>query len=299
MVLQYKEQKLGEGIMKQKQTVKLELGKVCVEINCPDQEILGKMRADYSSFLVSRKPDFRINFSLREKLLPLEIKQLLIHSRSYMYGNRFVTKPDLLECRINWAKAILWVNAEKELFAPSVEYKLMNQLMRGIYSGIYAKLRHAKPDAYLVHGCGIMDGERSYLFTGPAGSGKTTIAKLADGRKVLNDEAVLIGRKNGGVHLAGTPFDGGISEKCNASGYLSAILFLKHDTQVRLRKLREVETYHKLLSQTFDTTPLFEASDSGSLQERADLSVEVATKVPAYELGFRPDTSFWQIIHSI
>ena len=295
----YKERKLGEGTMKRRQAVKIEFGKVCIEINCPDQIILGKMCIDYRPFMVSHKPDFRINFSLREKLPPLEIKQLLTNSRSYMYGNRWVTKPDLLECRISWAKATLWVNAEKALFAPIVEYKLMNSLMRGIYSGIYAKLRHTKPDAYLVHGCGIMDGEQCYLFTGPAGSGKTTIAKLADGRKVLNDEAVLIGRKNGEFSLAGTPFDGEISEKCNTLGYLSAILFLKHDTSVWLRKLSEVETYHKLLSQTFDTTPLFEASDIDSLQERADLSVEVATKVPSYELGFRPDTSFWQIIRSI
>jgi hypothetical protein len=285
--------------MNQGQIVKIELGSICIEIQCHDQEFMEKMLVNYRPFLVSRQPDFRIKLRLDNKLTAPEVKEILMNSTSYLDGNRFITKPELLECRIEWAEATLHVDTERELFAPSVEYKLMNLLLRGVYPGIYSKLRHTRPDAYLVHGCGIVDGEKCYLFTGPSGSGKTTLARLAEGRKVLNDEAVLMGRNKEGFYLAGTPFDGGIPHKCNASGHLSSIFFLKHNTRVSLRKLSRVETYYKLLTQILDTSPLLEADGTDSLQERADLSAKVATEVSSYELGFRPDTSFWQVVETI
>ncbi len=285
--------------MNQGQTMKIELGAICIEIQCQDQEFREKMLTNYRPFLGSRAPDFRIKLNLRNKLTAPEIKQLLMNSRSYLDGNRIFTKPELLEFRIDWTEATLRVDTERELFAPIVEYKLMNSLMRGIYSGIYTKLRNTAPDAYLVHGCGIADGEQCYLFTGPSGSGKTTVARLANGRKVLNDEAVLIGRNKEGFYLSGTPFEGGTLNKYNTSSHLLAIFFLRHDTRVSLRKLSKVETYTRLLYQIFDTSPLFELPGNDSLQERADLSAEMATKVPSYELGFRPDSSFWQAIESI
>ncbi len=285
--------------MYQEETVQIEFGTVCIELHCQDQEFMEKVRLNYRPFLALCPPDFRIRFNLRNSRTAAEIKQLLTNSRSYVDGDRFVTEAELLECRISWAEATVWVDTEKELFDPSVEYKLMNALLRGIYSGIHKKVWNRTPGADLVHGCGIMDGERCYLFTGPSGSGKTTIAVLSDGRKVLNDEAVLVGRDNEKFYLSGTPFDGSASHRCNASGYLSAILFLRHDTKASLRKLSKVETYQRFLIQVFDTSPLLEAPGIDSLQARAELSAEVASEVPSYELGFRPDTSFWPLVEHI
>ncbi len=285
--------------MHREETFRIGFGSVCIEIHCRDQEFLEKWRANYRPFLVSRQPDFRINFKLRNKLTAPEVKHLLANSWSYLEGNRFFTKPELMEQRIDWAGGTLWVDTERELLAPEVDYKLMNVLIRGIYSGIYAKLRKTTPDAHIVHGCGIIDGKRCYLFTGPSGSGKSTVAKLAERRKILNDEAILIGRNKEGFYLTGTPIDGEILNKCNTSAHLSAILFLRHDTRVSLRKLGRVETYLKLITQVFDTSPLLEIAGADSLKERAELSAEVANGVLSYELGFRPDSSFWQVVENI
>ena len=233
---------------RREETVRIGFGSICIEIHCSDKEFLRKLCVNYRPFQVSHQPDFRIKLNLRNKLTIPEIKQLLAKARSYVEGNRFITKPELLEHYIDWEAATLWVNTERELFSPDLDYRFMNSWIRGIYSGIYAKLRNTTPDAYLVHGCGIIDGKRCYLFTGPSGSGKTTIAKLAEEREVLNDEAVLIGRNKEGFYISGTPFDGEISNRCNASAHLSAILFLRHDKRVSLRKLGKVETYKRLLT---------------------------------------------------
>lgn len=276
--------------------VRISLGNTCVEISSNDRDFVDKARMDYQPFLVPRQPDFWIKFNLRDRMKADEVKNLLRSSRSYLEGSHFFTKPELLECRINWEEASLQVATEKELFNAKVEFKLMNLLMRGIYAGIFKRVRKILPNAYIIHGCGIVDKQRCLLFTGPPGAGKTTIARLAGDRKVLNDEAVLIGRNESGFHLSGTPFDGDVPGRCGAVAHLSAIYFLKHNVEVSLQPLTKTDAYSRLLPQIFDTSPLFEMPGSESRSEITDLCAAVAAQVPSYELSFRPDSSFWEVI---
>lgn len=275
------------------------LGNTCIGIECNDREFMEKTRNDYQPFLTPQRTDISIRFNLKERLTVAEIRRLLYDLRAYNEGERYFTVPELIECRINWPEGVLEIETDKNLFDPEVEYKLMNVLLRGLYSGIFRRLRKMPFDSYLVHGCGVVDGERCYLFTGPSGSGKTTVGSLAGSRTILNDETVLIGRNHDGFNLAGTPFDGGLTERSNAGYHLTKIFFLKHASEVTLKKLSEVDTYKRLLLQVFDTSPLFETPDNATFSEQAELCSEIAAGVPAYELGFLPDTSFWHHIDKI
>jgi hypothetical protein len=277
----------------------IRLGKTSIEIRCQDHGFMDKACADYYPFMVSNQPDFTIELNLRNLMAVSEVRELLINSRSYFEGNHYFTKPELIEGFIDWEKATVCINTEKNLFAHEAEYKLMNVLLRGIYWGLYKKVWNTSPDAYLVHGCGIIERELGYLFTGPSGSGKTTLASLADGRLVLNDETVLIGKNGKGFYLSGTPFDGGVSNRCSDAVHLSAIFFLKKATEVSLRRMSKVEAYQKFLAQILNTSPLFEIAELSSLSGPADLSSEVASQVTFYELGFRPDNSFWEVLRNI
>jgi hypothetical protein len=258
-----------------------------------------KLVLDYKSFLVSDIPDLCVNLNIRDRLRVSEIKYLLPYLRACQEGDRYYTDPELIECRIKWGKATLEVTTERNIFAPEVEYKLFNILLHGLYSGIFRKLRKTAFDNFLLHGCGVVDNDRCFLFTGPSGSGKTTVASLAGDRMILNDEAVLIGRNDEGFCLSGTPFDGGVQERNNLQHHLSTIFFLKHGREVKLRKLSQVETYKRLLTQVFDTSPLFELPDRNSFTEQAGICSEVVSKVPSYELAFLPDSSFWRHIETI
>ena len=275
------------------------LGNTCIGIRCEDREFMEKLTADYEPFLVSVRPDLSIHFNLRNKLSVSDIRHIIEHSKVHSEGDRFYTEMEMIDCRMKWSEATLEVETEKNIFNAEVNYRFMNLMLRGLYSGIFRKMRKTKFDDYLVHGCGVANGERCYLFTGPSGSGKTTVASLAGGREILNDETVLIGRNDHGFRLSGTPFDGGLHERNNSKYHLSAIFFLKHDRQVTIRKLNEVDTYKRLLTQVFDTSPLFESPDNDSFSEQAELCSRVASGVPAYELGFLPDSSFWPYIESI
>ncbi len=279
--------------------LKIALGDLCIELNCSDLEFMADMRIKYAPFTSSRLPDFVIILSLTNRFHVSEIKDLLHTSRSYIDGNRYYARPALFDCLIDWEKANLHITVEKELFSPEADYKLMNILLRGIYAGVYRRIKKTSPEAYLVHGCGIASGESCYLFTGPSGSGKTTVASLADGRKILNDEAVLIKKNREGFYLSGTPIDGGVSSKCGDTAHLTSIFFLKQDTDVSLRRLTKVEIYKRFFTEMFDTSPLFESTGLKYLSEQVDFTMEVTARVPSYELAFRPDTSFWQAIRTI
>jgi hypothetical protein len=288
-----------DGAGSRGEKVTIELGDICLGIHCEDRDFMGKMLNDYRPFLVRRGPDFRIFLKLSDRLSDAEIKGMLNNIKTLDHHDGLFNKPGLLEIEVDWTQAVVRVNAEKGLLAPTVGYKLFNHLMCGIYAGVYAYLKNTLPAAYLLHGCGIVDRERSYLFTGPSGAGKTTIARLAQGRKILNDEAVLVGKNENGIRISGTPLEGGQAEKCNESAELSAIFFLKHAKQASLQRLSKVDTYLRLLSQIFSTSPLFEVSGDTCLRKRSKLSAEMATVVPAFELSFRPDSSFWQVVEAI
>lgn len=275
------------------------LGNTRIGMRCRDDEFMDKLSIDYGPFLVSGSPDINIEFNISDNYTAPEIKDLMTDLRAYRKGEYYYTEPELIACRLRWRDACLEIKTQKHLFDPEVDYRFLNTLLRGLYSGIYRKLRKTDFDDYLVHGCGVADGNRCYLFTGPSDSGKTTVASLAGGREILNDEAVLLGRNNGGFRLSGTPFDGGLARRNNERYHLSHVFFLKHARRVSIRKLSEIEAYKRLLLQVFDTSPLFELPDNDTFSEQAELCSEVASTVPSYELGFLPDASFWQPIENI
>ena len=288
-----------DNMIDKKNMVTIGLGDTSIGITSPDEDFVEKMRSDYQHFTISRKPEFCIEINLNDRLSTDEIRDRLLITRPNHEGNRYYTTPYLVDCSIDWDSGTLQIDTEKGIFDPAVDYKLMNQVLRGVYSGIYKKIRQSPIDTYLVHGCGIVSGSKSYLFTGMSGSGKTTVARLANGRKVLNDEAVTICHNSLGFRIDGSPLDGDFQDRNSEGGHLSAIFFLEHAKEVSVQKLKESDAYVRFLLQVFHTAPLFEKHDDESLSERADLSAAIATSVPAYRLGFRPDQSFWKAVENV
>lgn len=82
--------------------------------------------------------------------------------------------------------------------------------------------------ACFVHACAVQRDRGGHLFFGPTGSGKSTVAGLADGG-VLADELVIVQRRDGagptGFMLHGTPFWNGR----NASAKLAGLYALSRD----------------------------------------------------------------------
>ena len=275
------------------------LGRTCIGIRCQDQAFLAESLHRYGAFLTPQEPEFWIELDLRQERTVAEVRGLLPQMRMRVDGEGFATEPELLRGTVDWPAGVLRVQAERALFSLANEYRLMNALLRGLYYGIYKRKKGIKPDAYLVHGCGVLGDGRGYLFTGPSGAGKTTVARMARGRRVLNDEVVLAGDGEGRFYVAGTPFDGGIVERCNLVADLHVVLLLRHGPEVSVRKLGGAEAYKKLLAQTIEAMPLLDTGWLTSLRERADFCAALAGAVPCYELTFRLDDTFWPVVKAL
>lgn len=137
----------------------------------------------------------------------------------------------------------------------------------------------------LLHGCGVMDGNRGFLFCGRSGAGKSTMAALwAETGVVLNDDRTIIKLHQGAFFIYGTPWHGGFEQVSNAGVPLSALLFLSHADRNWISPLPPASVRRRLLACSW--LPLW---DKDGMDRTLSLLSKIARGVPSYALGFRPD----------
>jgi hypothetical protein len=283
--------------------LKLNLGDTTIGLRCWDQDFAHMLHIWCGVFRATSKPAFWLEIELREGRTPAEIQPLMSQARPKVNGNRFYTLPPLWEGEISWAERWLKFRAEKALFHEEIQPRFLNVLLSSIYNTVCEYQKGSARKAYLFHGCGVVASGKGYLFTGPSGAGKTTVAKLAGTRTVLNDEAVLLCDEGGEFWLSGTPLLGGVNRRANGWHRLQAVLMLAHSQKVRLRRLSRGEAYQRFLTQLFDTAPLFppwaDREGVSFLRARADLAASAVRNVRMYELHFEPAGSFWSPVERL
>ncbi len=106
----------------------------------------------------------------------------------------------------------------------------------------------------LFHGAGLVEKERGYLFIGPSGAGKTTLAGLAGRETAIGDEAIALRMVDNHYTIYPTPFGArdvrgllpeGLPEK---KAKLSHVYVLKQDRKDYTKRLGFNDAYHALLS---------------------------------------------------
>lgn len=283
--------------------LKISIGDVTIGLRCRDEEFARALCTWCGAFRVAREPDFWLEIELREGRPVAEIQQIMPEVHLEVNGGRFCTCPPLWEGEISRAERWLKFRTERELFHPAIQPRFLNVLLSSIYNTICEYQRRSEREAFLFHGCGVVAREKGYLFTGPSGAGKTTVAKLAGRRTVLNDEVVLLRNGEGEFWLSGTPLLGRLNKKANGWHRLRAVLMLAHGEEVRLRSLSRGEAYQQFLVQLFGTAPLLPpwVAREGLLflEARADFSASAVRAVPMYELHFKPDDSFWPLVEQL
>jgi len=158
---------------------------------------------------------------------------------------------------------------------------------------IFYSLILADEGGLLLHASSTSDRGRANVFFGPSGSGKTTVARLSQDRTVLTDELAIIKPWDGKYQVYGTPFWGEFTPgRSNAQAELNGLYSLKKDQRnsiVPLDKIRAVMDLYRCV--------LFFSDDSQLLSRILDTCCAVVDKVPIYELHFRQDPSFWEVLN--
>jgi len=278
------------------------------------------LRTWCGKFQSTGEPDFWIEIELEQGRTVAELQRVMPQLRLSARDGYFRSHPSLLEGEVSWAERRLRFRAERALFHPEIQPRFLNVLFSSIYNTVCESRNGDGREAFLFHGCGVSARGRGYLFTGPSGAGKTTVAMLAAERAVLNDEAVLLKMQDGEVWMGGTPLLGGINRRMATWVPLQTILVLQHGQDVELRPLGNGEAYSRFLSQLFAPTPMIEVRpplnsprEQGGvapalpvigtrkrfLEQQADFAAAVINRVRAYELHFRPDGSFWPYVEAL
>ncbi len=163
----------------------------------------------------------------------------------------------------------------KDVFARILQYPLLPIIMV-YFLGAKAGL--------MVHGCGIESGGKGYLFAGKCGEGKSTMARLWKNKGlVLNDERVVVRRRQGRFWVYGTPWAGEYGSPSPAGAPLEAIFFLSHGNGHQLERSEKAEAAALLLARSFP--PLW---DGQELHSCLRLMSDLVGEVPCYQLSFAP-----------
>jgi hypothetical protein len=149
----------------------------------------------------------------------------------------------------------------------------------------------------MLHASGVAQNHRAWVFCGPSEAGKTTIARLAGERLVLNDETVAIVKRGRGYVACATPFfgEGGpVMASVQAQAPLKGMFFLRKAKRFAHQRLTASQAVERAFPQVFlpkrDHTVV-----AGILKTLADF----AERVPCYDLFFQPHPDLWEYLDEI
>jgi len=153
----------------------------------------------------------------------------------------------------------------------------------------------------MIHGAGIKKrkGRGGYLFLGTSGTGKSTVAALSSGDMVLSDDATVIQVAGGVCHIHATPFRQVGSEQSSSKRLylqqekLNKILFLHQSATTFIQSREQRNAFTELLKEHLHC---FEVMGEPLKRQAFYLCRAVCEMTPAYELFFRKDPSFWELV---
>lgn len=140
-----------------------------------------------------------------------------------------------------------------------------------------------------VHGCGLVDEGKAYLFLGHSGAGKSTTARMWQSLRkaeILSDDRVILRMHEGELWMYGTPWHGEAAYALPVRAKLDRIFILRHAAENRISELSPALAAGELFARSF---PPFH-SESG-LERTVAFLHNVVERVPCYDFAFVPDES--------
>ncbi|MFC1886902.1 hypothetical protein ACFLZM_07585 [Thermodesulfobacteriota bacterium] len=140
-------------------------------------------------------------------------------------------------------------------------------------------------NGFLLHSAGVVCGDDAYIFSGPGGIGKSTIAALSNEFKVLADDFVCIRKIEDSFYAYSTPWYGGKGQE----GYeIKRLFFLFRDEKTQIIDLKPAQTVNALMTNMYYNT--IDEKILGKLMSVLCLFVE---SVPGYWLSFSLKDDLW------
>ncbi len=158
--------------------------------------------------------------------------------------------------------------------------------LKGIIEYLLRKSFHyVYPNSILLHAAALNFEKRAYLFLGPSGAGKTTFVSHFPLRNIINDERILLQKRDKKFYAKGINFWGRFRTPQIGFIEVAAIFFVFHGKSNRIIKMKKNKALALLLANS--VMPIFEEDMKVSLE----LIETILNLIPTYYLYFipRPD----------
>jgi len=272
---------------------KLQIGEFCCSLRFTDSNYATSVRNYFDGFLSEEDHDLLIDVEVVMHDKWIDIPSSLILSKTVI-GNKFDLSSGLLRGSLDLANNRAKIEIKKVIFRNARIFE--HFLYQVYYTLLKKRYPDNKPNNFLVHASAVSRNGKGLVFTGPSGSGKTTIANLSSDYTVLNDEVVIIGKKNGLLQVTSTPFNAEFKNKKNISVPLKAIFFIRHGKVNCIKKLSAGGFTKDMFPEVIVPIPLLSTDKAHALGEMVDFCAWVAGEIPCYELHFIPNKSVWKCI---
>jgi hypothetical protein len=236
------------------------------------------IRDRYQGFLASGPADWRIEIDCRPEQLPYSSAAVVRRDGA---PTRFAAN------RRDFAGTVDLGRRRADVVVAEPDDVALNSFLRILYSLALVEAR-----GLVVHAAGLIRNGRAYLFCGPSGSGKTTISRLSNDATLLSDELSIVRIVDRGALCFGTPFRGELGLAGSDRGEaLAGIYFLRHGPRHATAPIKPSEALRRLLPNV-----LFFVKDGAVTATVFEIASTLVESVPCFELSFRPDPAFWEVI---
>jgi hypothetical protein len=163
---------------------------------------------------------------------------------------------------------------------------------------LYLAYRVFAGGGLVLHSSAALAADEAYVFVGRSGAGKSTAARLSleAGRDVLSDDLNALLPHGGTFLVRALPFTGDLepNQARNGAFPVARLCRLEQAPNHETRPLSRAQVASLLVA----CAPFMNADPlhADGLLERAG---EIAERVPACVLRFRPDGGFWQILSNL
>ena len=258
----------------------LSIGEISVFVFSESQEFMAQIEERYANFISTEMAPL------------LEIEVNIVSEERVPNLSTGMERPEVTFDHGTERGTFVWQGLSGEVDLVSRKARMsctsdpiaLNSFLRFVYSLVLLK-----EAGFLVHASGLIQNQKGYIFPGKSGVGKTTIARLSPGTTLLSDDIPLV-KMVDTPHIFGTPFWGNLAvggEKTSAP--LAGIYFPVKDKKNYTERLKPRQVFERLLPNV-----VFFFKNEKFSEQLFNLSFDLATKIPGYELHFLPDFSFWE-----
>ncbi|TCN22207.1 hypothetical protein [Mesobacillus foraminis] len=233
---------------------------------------------------------FKRQFTVKENAAQVDLN-ITIHEG---YGNPFTN----YEVRV--LKGIKTVNFQRAdyLIEASLDYKSAI-----VYVHDELALKHALMNLYssyivyhnwglLIHSSCAVETGKAHIFSGHSGAGKSTAASLSEPRELLSDEASIVKITSDNVTIFDSPFRSELNSEGNGQAApLASIQLLHQSIQNKREQLKKTDALINLVDKVF-----YWAHSPEESKKVMGLLKTLVSNVPVYELYFKKDNTFWELI---